>query len=161
MNCFTCKNKIRPSSYYPSITPDRYKIRCYRCEGLNNEGAQKIAISEASLENGWIPPPMPPTRKQAQEWEAYQRREESERKMLEDKRLWDKQHETTCFNMLVHPPINYGGPGEGSIIHLPRICTFSISDPHSITEPTSFEARKKKYRKKREKKLLKLLANYT
>lgn len=157
MHCFTCKNGPSASLYYPTTVPDKYKIRCYRCDSLDAEGKPTSGLVKIPLRNSWIPPPLPPTRKNAQKWAEEEKRVREEKETLRRKQLWEEQHETTSFNMLIHPPINYGGKGEDSIPHLPRIYSYSISNPSSLTEPTSLEARKKKNKKKRERRLKKLL----
>lgn len=155
MHCFTCNNK-NADSYYPMILPDRFKIRCYRCDYSSTERKVSGIKNILQLEDNWKPPPLPPTKKEAERIYHEQKRIEEKELAYQKKKIWDEEHELNNFNVLVKPPINYGGNGESSLSLQPRILSSCISIPGALAELTSFEVRKKKYKKKRTKAIKKL-----
>lgn len=80
------------------------------------------------------------------EREELQQREEAERARLE----WEEQHETTSWNILVKPPIIFGGEGEKNTPMLHRIFTSSINDIRFLDLPLACEMQRMRYLQKQE-----------
>lgn len=157
MRCFHCDNRdAQETVYAPTEVPDKFKIRCFRCEGALSEKQVKKLLQDSDPNHvdpppAWIPPPLPPTRKEEErmkrEQEELQRREEEERARLE----WEEQHETTSFNILVKPPIIFGGDGEKKTPMLHRIFSSSINDIQFLDLPLACEVHRMKQLQKQEK----------
>lgn len=159
MYCFICNNKNK-DPYYPMVLPDRFKIRCYRCDHSFAEKKLTAAKNSSQFGDRLKPPPLPPTKKEAERMYKEQKRIEEEEEAYQKKKMWDEEHEVNNFNVLVKPPINYGGSGESSLSLQSRIFSSCISKPGATAELTSFEVRKKKYKRKREKAIKKLTEKY-
>lgn len=77
-----------------------------------------------------MPPTLSEEIRMKAEREELERREEEERRQIE----WKEQHETTWFNMLIHPPIKFA-PEEPHCAYLQRINTADISNPERLHDP--------------------------
>eukprot|EP00796_Vickermania_ingenoplastis_P004769 gene4769-3430_t len=145
MRCFQCdlEEKRFETLFAPTEVPDKYKTRCFHCKGqLSDRELKNLLATEEQRKPKpilWDAPPMPPTKKEEErmrlEREELQRIEDAERARLE----WEEQHETTSFNILVRPPIIYGGAGEQPAPMLERIFTSSINDLERLNDPLPME----------------------
>lgn len=146
MRCLSCTRSDAVETVFASTEiPDKYKTHCYECQ--ENEISKKV---QTTTESKWIPPPLPLTEKQKRLKADEERKKREEEEARQAQLEWKERNETIGWNILVHPPINYGGPGEKSMCFLPRIYTASINDVCHVHDPLPSEI--KRERNLREKK---------